>query len=183
MAGVALNSLGNTQLERVLISLQSTLVFPSMEAELFNQSNLPPTSVSSEKMYFCSLCPWHFVLYFNGLDKDFLTHWWGWRMADFWENEASLCFSKVLFPSMFLLSIRKLRNRVNEKYSDQLLTKVKGEGKQDTHVLFVSLILAFYTSILNISPMNDIGGSWQAPIKNQSSVYHLFFLVACDLVL
>lgn len=104
-------------------------------------------------------------------------------MADLWENEASLCFSKVLFPSMFLLSIRKLRNRVNEKYSDQLLTKVKGEGKQDTHVLFVSLILAFYTSILNISPMNDIGGSWQAPIKNQSSVYHFFFLVACDLVL
>lgn len=97
-------------------------------------------------------------------------------MADFWGNEASLCFSKVLFPSMFLLSIRKLRNRVNEKHSEQLLTEVKGEGGQDTHVLFVSLILAFYTSILNMCPVNYIGGSWQAQLKTRVLCIISFFL-------
>lgn len=41
------------------------------------------------------------------------------------------------------------------KCSEQLLTKVKGQGGQDMRVLFVSLILAFHTSILNIYLVDD----------------------------
>lgn len=48
---------------------------------------------------------------------------------------------------------------MNEKHSGRLVTKVEGEGGQDIHVLFVSLILAFYTSILNICPVDDLGSS------------------------
>lgn len=48
---------------------------------------------------------------------------------------------------------------MNGKHSEQLLTKGKGEGGQDICVVFVSLILSFYTSILNICPMNNIGSS------------------------
>lgn len=48
---------------------------------------------------------------------------------------------------------------MNEKLSEQLLTKVEGEGGQDEHGLFVSLILPFYTSILNICPVDDLGSS------------------------
>lgn len=48
---------------------------------------------------------------------------------------------------------------MNEKHSEQLLTKVEGEGGQDKHVLFVSLILVFHSSILNICPVDDLGGS------------------------
>ena len=61
--------------ERSFIALQNTFVFPNMEMQLFNQSNLPPSSVSLEKMYFCCVCPWPFVLYLNGLEKGFLTCW------------------------------------------------------------------------------------------------------------